>query len=212
MRMERPATIPFLGEPGEQGLALEGLYLPGGEAEPGALIAPPHPLYGGSIANPVVTELALRCQKFEMTSLRFNWRGVGASAGETSGEPEASLEDYAAALAFFEDCVDAPIVACGYSWGAVAAHQAVEGRAAVRKLALVAPPAAMLEPARLEAFAGELLIVVGAADTLADPAALEALAGQLPRASFVALDAADHFFGSGTHELGAAFEAWLEPR
>ena len=209
MRIEQPATIPFLGEPGH---ALEGLYLPGGEAEPGALIAPPHPLYGGSIANPVVTELALRCQKFEMTSLRFNWRGVGASAGETSGELDASLEDYAAALAFFEDCVDTPIVACGYSWGAVAAHRAVEGHAGVRRLALVAPPAAMLEPARLEAFTGDLLIVVGASDDLADPAALEAVASGLPRARFVVLEATDHFFGAGTHELGAAFEAWLEPR
>lgn len=211
MRSEQPATIPFLGANGEQGMALEGLYMRGSDAEPGALIAPPHPLYGGSILNPVVTELALRCQKLEMTSLRFNWRGVGASAGETSGEVDASLSDYAAALDFFEACVDVSVVACGYSWGAVAAHRAVEGHATVRKLALVAPPAAMIERDRLERFAGELLIVVGEADELADPVALEQLAVGLPQARFVTLEAADHFFGAGTSALGAAFETWLRP-
>jgi hypothetical protein len=209
MRQEQPATIPFIGTGGAPGRALEGLYVPGGDDRPGALIAPPHPLYGGSIANPVVTEMALRCGKLDMASLRFNWRGVGASAGETSGELEASLEDYAAALSFLEDSVAPPLVACGYSWGAVAAHRAIEGNASVRKLALVAPPAAMLERERLEAFAGELLIVVGEADALADPTALTSIAEGLPRTQLVTLPGVDHFFGAGTHELGVAFETWL---
>jgi len=201
--------IPFLGEEGERGMVLEGLYVPGVQEASGALVAPPHPLHGGSILNPVVTELALRCQTLEMTSLRFNWRGVGASAGATSGEPEASLADYRAALAFFEDCVASPIIACGYSWGAIAAHRAIEGHGAVRKLALVAPPAALLERERLESFGGELFIAVGEADDLADAAQLEALASALPRAHFVLLPDTDHFFGAGTAALGRAFEAWL---
>ena len=210
MRLEQPSTIPFLGEAGQQGQVLEGLYVAGSDAAAGALIAPPHPLYGGSILNPVVTELALRCQTLEMTSLRFNWRGVGASAGEASGEPDDSLADYAAALAFFEDCVSGPIVACGYSWGALAAHRAIEGHGAVRRLALVAPPAAMLDGARLEAFAGELFVAVGENDSLAAPADLEKLCSGLPNAHFVLLDGADHFFGAGAGALGRAFEAWLQ--
>jgi alpha/beta superfamily hydrolase len=209
MRLEQPSTIPFLGAEGEQGMVLEGLYVPGAEGGSGALVAPPHPLYGGSILNPVVTELALRCQTLELTSLRFNWRGVGASAGQTSGEPDESLADYAAALAFFEECVSGPIVACGYSWGALAAHRAIEGHGAVRKLALVAPPAAMLERERLESFGGDLFIAVGEHDELAGVAALRELAAALPSAHFVLLDDTDHFFAAGTSELGRAFEAWL---
>ncbi len=208
MPVEQPSTIPFLGAEGEQGMVLEGLYVAGSRDAPGALVAPPHPLHGGSMLNPVVTELALRCQTLEMASLRFNWRGVGASAGDTSGQPADSLDDYAAALAFFEDCVSGPIIACGYSWGAIAAHRAIDSHAAVRKLALVAPPAAMLERERLERFAGELMIAVGANDELAGAAALEELAVALG-AHFVLLDDTDHFFGAGAGDLGRAFESWL---
>ena len=50
MRVEQPSTIPFLGGEGEQGMVLEGLYVPGSREAPSALIAPPHPLYGGTSA------------------------------------------------------------------------------------------------------------------------------------------------------------------
>ena len=104
--------------------------------------------------------------------------------------------------------VSGPIVACGYSWGALAAQRAIDGHGAVRKLALVAPPAAMLERDRLERFQGELMIAVGADDQVAGPAALEELAAGLG-AHFVVLDDTDHFFGAGAGELGRAFESWL---
>lgn len=209
MRMEQPSTIPFLGEEGERGMVLEGLYVPGSSDELGALIAPPHPLFGGSVLNPVVTELALRCQTLEMTSLRFNWRGVGASAGAVSGEAADSRADYEASLRFLEESVPGPLLACGYSWGAVAAHSASEGHATVRKLALVAPPPSLLDVARLETFPGDIFIAVGENDTLADPRSLEAIASGLDRTECVVLDDCDHFFGTGTPELGRAFEAWL---
>ncbi|HKX46761.1 MAG TPA: hypothetical protein VJP77_08665, partial [Planctomycetota bacterium] len=70
---ERPAIIPLLDDRGE-GLALEGLFVP---IEPGtrggAVIAAPHPLMGGSMESPVVTELAHACQRSGRGSLRFNW-------------------------------------------------------------------------------------------------------------------------------------------
>jgi alpha/beta superfamily hydrolase len=209
MRMEQPSTIPFLGEEGELGMVLEGLYVPGSADEGGALIAPPHPLYGGSVLNPVVTELALRCQTLGITSLRFNWRGVGASAGEQSGDDAASDADYEASLRFMEECVDGIVIACGYSWGAAAAHRVVAGHPAVRKLVLIAPPAQLLDVAKLEAFPGNIFIAVGENDTLADPSAIQAIAAKLKRTECVVLKDCDHFFGAGTNELGRAFEAWL---
>ena len=51
---ERPATISLPGT----SMVLEGLHVPVSEAGRGAVIAPPHPLYGGSMDSPVVTEIA----------------------------------------------------------------------------------------------------------------------------------------------------------
>lgn len=208
MRLEQPSTIPFLGDAGERGLALEGFYVPGSDENAGLLAAPPHPLYGGSALNPVVTELALRAQSLAMTSLRFNWRGVGASAGEPSGSPDDALADYAAALRFFEDCVPGAIVACGYSWGAIAALRAGASSPRVRRLVLVAPPASMLDADLLESFRGDVLIAVGENDELADPFALSQ-AAKRASAELVLLDDTDHFFGNGAAALGRAVEAWL---
>jgi alpha/beta superfamily hydrolase len=127
----------------EEGLVLEGLHLCAGEAEggdrPGAVIAPPHPLYGGSMESPVVTELADACERSAIESLRFNWRGVGASAGQVSGDIDSGIADYAAALDWIEESVGGPITACGYSFGAAVAVRAAAARPRVRRLLLVSP-------------------------------------------------------------------------
>ena len=143
---ERPATIALSGVAGARGLALEGLHLcVEGEAAGGAVIAPPHPEYGGSMESPVVGELAFACERAGLASLRFNWRGVGASAGEISGDPAVADQDYAASLDFMEETLEGSLVACGYSFGAAAAARASRGRARVRRLLLVSPPPPLLD-------------------------------------------------------------------
>ena len=93
--LERMVAIP-LGAAGE---ALEGVYLGGPDgSDSGAVVAPPHPLYGGSMDSPVVNEVSYACRKAGLAALRFNWRGVGASAGRPSGEVADADADYAALL------------------------------------------------------------------------------------------------------------------
>src|SRR5271166_3947152 len=88
------------------GAALEGLFLhAAGPSRGGAVVAPPHPLYGGSMENPVVSELAFVCARAGLASLRFNWRGVGASSGVPSGALADAADDYAAALSHLRDSV-----------------------------------------------------------------------------------------------------------
>jgi len=207
---ERSATIPFLGSDGERGWALEGLLIPGPDAAcEGAVIAPPHPLYGGSMDTPVATEIALACEKSGLTSLRFNWRGVGASAGEVSGEESEADEDYAAAFAHLAASVSGAVVACGYSFGAAAALRAAAGQPRIRRLLLVAPPPPLIDGAQLAAFPGRILVVVGERDGIASAAQLAQMLEPCPHARLEVVPGTDHFFMTGLAELGRAAASFL---
>jgi alpha/beta superfamily hydrolase len=194
------------------GQALEGLFLRAlGPSRGGAVIAPPHPLYGGSMENAVVSELAFACAKAGLSSLRFNWRGVGASAGTPSGDPAHAAQDYAAALAQLRDTAPGILALCGYSFGAAAAVAQLAEMAAPTpaRLLLVAPPPPLLDLERLRAFRGEVLLLAGQHDRIAPPASLQDIAGALAAGRLVVLPHADHFFAAGLAELSRESEAWL---
>ena len=57
------------------------LDLPAGEPRGTAVIAHPHPLFGGTMSNKVVQTLARAFVQTGWRAVRFNFRGVGASAG-----------------------------------------------------------------------------------------------------------------------------------
>jgi hypothetical protein len=206
-REERAVTIPL---PGGEGRALDALYVapdPALEEPGGAVIAPPHPLYGGSMDSPVVNELSYAFAKAGLATLRFDWRGVGASAGRPSGELAHAREDYAAALAQLGESVSGRLVAAGYSFGAAAAALAADPR--VRTLLLVAPPPALLDEGALAARLLDVWIVTGEHDAIAPAGPLRALAEKLPRGRFALVDEADHFFAAGLADLGKVVTRWL---
>lgn len=208
---ERPVGIDCPLPEGES-VTLDGLYRAGRtrDGEDGAvLVAPPHPLYGGSMENPVVTELAYAAADAGLASLRFDWRGVGASTGAPTGDAAEHARDYAAALAHLAETVSGPLCAAGYSAGAAAAVRAAVRHPRVRRLLLVAPPPTMLDAGSLAALRGRVLVVVGSRDTLAPEAALRGLLGPLPDARLLVIPDVDHFFGSGLAALGRAARDWL---
>lgn len=216
---ERPATIALPESAGlPAGASLDGLWLPArnapGDAEAseprgGAVVAPPHPLMGGRLDSPVVTELALAASDSGHAALRFDWRGVGASAGAPSGEVADADGDYRAALAFVEESVEGPVLACGYSWGALAAARVGVAARRVRKLVLVAPPPAMLDGEALAAWGRPMLVIAGDRDDYVPEDELRALLEPLAEASLVVLEGVDHFFVSGLADVGRSVRDWL---
>ena len=85
------------------------------------VIAHPHPLGGGSLHNKVVYH-AMKVMNapefgFGFPALRFNFRGTGRSEGVHDGRAEAG--DVLAALAWLENEYKLPVVAAGFSFGAV---------------------------------------------------------------------------------------------
>src|SRR5262245_56928864 len=160
------------------GLVLEGVWQKG--AGRGAVIAPPHPECGGSMENPVVSEIAYGLYKAGVASLRFNWRGVGASQGRVSGEWSHAEEDYVAALEQVAATLPPPVVASGYSFGAATALRVGLRDARISELILVAPPVGMVEKLPLEEFRGPIHVIAGGRDELAPLDELSALLEGLP--------------------------------
>jgi uncharacterized protein len=88
-----------------------------------ALVAHPHPLYGGTLDNKVVQTLARTFVELGYVSLRPNFRGVGASEGahdEGRGETEDLLRVIAHGKETFGDL---PLVLAGFSFGAAVQTQ-----------------------------------------------------------------------------------------
>jgi alpha/beta superfamily hydrolase len=213
---ERPATIALPEGPGLPiGASLDGLWLPEhGEdgARGAAVVAAPHPQMGGSMDSPVTTELALAASDLGFVSLRFNWRGVGASAGTASAELEDAETDYRAALSFMEDSVDGPIIGCGYSWGAVTAARVCLDSPRIQKLILVAPPPKMLDGVALAARGLPMLVVVGDRDEYVPLDELRLVLDGIEGSELVILEGVDHFFMSGLSGIGENAKSWLDSR
>jgi hypothetical protein len=176
------------------GLMLEGVWQKG--AGRGAVIAPPHPEYGGSLEHPVVSELAYGLYKAGVASLRFNWRGVGASQGRITGEWSAAEEDFSAALEQLVQTLQPPVVAAGYSFGAATALRIGLKDPRVSELVLVAPPIGMLGSLALDEFRGPIHVISGGRDEFAPLDELSTLLEGLPNANLDVIPKADHFFGA----------------
>ena len=96
-----------------------------GESRRGiALIAHPHPLQGGTRDNKVVTTLARSAQALGAATIRFNYRGVGASSGSYD-EGRGEIDDALAAVAEGRQrWPDAALWLAGFSFGGIVALRA----------------------------------------------------------------------------------------
>jgi alpha/beta superfamily hydrolase len=190
--------------------ALEGVYQAGLPGNPfGSVIAPPHPLYGGSMDSPVVNEIAWASARAGVAAVRFNWRGVGASTGVPSGDARDADRDYASALAHVAETVPGKVVACGYSFGAAAALRAAVLHPRIGRALLVAPPPSLLAPGAIAELRRPLLVMTGAHDHLAPPDALARDLEGVPLARLAIIPEADHFFAAGLAEISRIAQAWF---
>ena len=83
-----------------------------------ALICHPHPQFGGTMDNKVVQTLAKAFMELGCATMRFNFRGVGNSAG-VFDDGIGETEDAAAALAWARAQLPSPtpLIAAGFSFG-----------------------------------------------------------------------------------------------
>src|ERR1700722_856471 len=108
---------------------LEAIVEDPGEAGPSyAIVCHPHPLFGGTMDNKVVTTVARALQETGIPTLRFNFRGVGASAGVF--DQGAGETDDAEAIAAWGAArwPDRTLVVAGFSFGGYVALRLAQQR------------------------------------------------------------------------------------
>ena len=125
-----------------------------------AVIAHPHPLFGGTMENKVVQTLARAFVQAGWVALRFNFRGVGATQG-AHDEGRGELEDMLALVA--QEAADGPLAVAGFSFGAFVASRAVAelwAQRRIEKIVLVGTAAMRFDVAELPPDAHDATLVI----------------------------------------------------
>jgi uncharacterized protein len=187
--------IPVVGAQGESNVSLTAAYQEGSRAA--ALIAPPHPVYGGRCDNPAVQALGQGLTRADVAVLCFNFRGTGGGSGVTTDRASAADEDYRAAFAALTQLHRGPYLAAGYSFGAASALRVAVDEPRIAKLVLIAPPIGMLDLAALRALQRPVVLLVGDDDEYAPIDALEHALSGVEGLELRVIAGADHFFSSG---------------
>ncbi|MFO1428148.1 MAG: hypothetical protein U1F11_14485 [Steroidobacteraceae bacterium] len=174
-----------------------------------AIVCHPHPLFGGTLTNKVVHTLARACVQAGAPALRFNFRGVGASAG-VHDHGQGEVEDLLAVVDWGRRrWPQADLWLGGFSFGA---YVALRGslRAGARRLITVAPPVGRWDFSEVRLPRCPWLIIQGDSDELVDAAAMADWArGTGAPHRLLLLPGADHFFHGRLHELKDAVAGFL---
>jgi len=145
---------------GEAG-AIEGLLdQPEGAARGVAVVAHPHPLFGGTMDNKVVQTLARAFVQCGWTVARFNFRGVGASEGAHDAGA-AETRDFLSVVQ--QAAPTGALAIAGFSFGSFVASHAIQSlweRRVVDKIVFVGTATERLAVADLPAALHEKTLVV----------------------------------------------------
>ncbi len=185
--------------PGPAG-TLEGVLRSPAAPAGAAVVAHPHPQHGGTMHTKVVQRAAkLLSGRFLLAALRFNFRGVGASAGAyDAGRGET--EDLVAAGQWVRARQpQGPLVLAGFSFGSVCALHA-SSRLAPDVLFVIGLPVDRWDGAAPAAPSWPVVWIQGENDEFSPPEKSRAIAA-VRGWTFLSVAGADHFFGGKLDEF-----------
>ncbi len=205
--------VVFTGPDGK----LVGKYKKGQSLNPPvALIIHPHPLYGGTMNNPVVMELFSIFDSLGFSIFRFNLRGVGKSEGKfDNGLGE--LADAAAGLDWIQrqnpntnQCWVA-----GFSFGALLCMQLLMRRPEITRFISVSPQPNLYDFNFLAPCPASGLIVQGKKDEMVAPEETARLAEKLKLQKNITVDyeeisGANHFYDNEQDRLEKVVRKYIE--
>ncbi len=188
---------------GPGNIRLEGLYARGGGGAVGAVISHPHPLMGGDMDNAIVEAMVETFLAAGISTLRFNFRGVGKSTGTFDGG-QGEQDDVLAALSFLDEQGIREILPAGYSFGAWV-NAGILNRRSLLPALFVSPPVKLFgfDSQMLRGRVG--LIVSGDQDPYCPLESIKSVAAALDCRLDIIPDA-DHFFRSREDDLARSIK------
>jgi len=182
---------------------------PTGERRGIGQVCHPHPLGGGTMHNKVVFRAAAGLVDAGLTTLRFNFRGVGASTGEHN-EIEGGIEDVRDALDYMAgEYPGEEITLAGFSFGSRTGMAVGVDDDRVKMLISIGTP---VEKYRdydfLTAVAKPILFVHGDQDEFCSVESLRSVTDRIPHAEVVVFENCGHFFDEHLDGLRDTIRDW----
>lgn len=176
-----------------------------------AVILHPHPLYGGTMQNKVVHTLARAFSELGVASVRFNFRGVGNSAGHFA-HGDGETEDALAVMAWVrEQRPGTAVWLAGFSFGAYIALRAASSSQA-SGLITVAPAVHLYDFSTLVLPTCPWLLIQGEADEVVPIEAVRHwLSGIALSPQTLFLPGVSHFFHGHLADIKSALQSFVPP-
>lgn len=174
------------------------------------IVCHPHPLFGGTMHNKVVTTLAKTFQHLGLNTVRFNFRGVGRSEGEFA-HGHGELDDLLAVIEWMQqEHPKSDIWLAGFSFGAYVAAKAAVALP-IQKLVTVAPPVQHFPMTMLPPIFCKWVLVQGGQDDVVPAEEVLAWAeARNPKPVIIEFPEAGHFFHGVLGELKQRLEDVLK--
>ncbi|MEJ6587387.1 MAG: alpha/beta hydrolase [Pelagibacterales bacterium] len=196
---------------------LVGKYKKGQSLNPPvALLLHPHPLYGGTMNNPIVMELYNIFDALGFSTFRFNFRGVGKSEGKFDNSL-GELADAAAALDWVQrqNPNTNQCWVSGFSFGAVICMQLLMRRPEITRFVSVSPQPNLYDFNFLAPCPASGLIVHGKKDEIAPLDDVQKLAQKLQAQKNITVEyeeisGANHFYDNEIPKLKKVIENYIE--
>ena len=189
---------------------LEALYRELQDPAAVAVVCHPHPMGGGTLHNKVVFRAARGLEAANVATLRFNFRGVGASGGKHE-EGEGELQDVVAAIDWVaRKHPGLRIIVGGFSFGAWVSTRAACELSNVAAVFLIGTPVNKYDFGYLRNCDKPMLFLHGTQDEYGDVAKLEKLVAPLRNAESVIVTGADHFFAKQIDAVEETLRTWAE--
>ena len=183
---------------------------PAGEPRAVAVFGHPHPLHGGTMHTKALYQAAKAMPRIGVAALRFNFRGVGQSAGTFDAGP-GEQDDFRAAISFVsERFPDVPVWAAGMSFGSWVAMTVGAQDPRVSLLLGIAPPVDRYDFDALRTCTLPKFIIHGEEDELISIKEIRKFYSQIPEPKeLVTIEYANHLFEGKTPLVGEAVEDLL---